>query len=42
MQDVVRQCLEKDPDQRPSFQEIFARFQTANFAIIPSGYRTTI
>jgi hypothetical protein len=37
MQDVIGKCLEKDPDQRPSFQEIFGLIETANFAIVPSG-----
>jgi hypothetical protein len=37
MQDVIRKCFEKDPDERPSFNEIFGQFETANFGIVPSG-----
>jgi hypothetical protein len=42
MQDLIRKCWESDPEKRPSFQEIFTGFKTANFAILPSADRIQI
>jgi serine/threonine protein kinase len=37
MQNLITKCWENDPEDRPSFQEIFTWFQDAKFAILPSA-----
>jgi hypothetical protein len=37
MQRLITKCWENDPQDRPSFQEMFTWFQAAKFAILPSA-----
>jgi hypothetical protein len=35
MPGVIRQCLSRDPSQRPTFQEIFTTFESKGWNILP-------
>jgi serine/threonine protein kinase len=37
MTDLIRDCWHQDPENRPSFQEIFAIFQSQHFDILPGA-----
>jgi serine/threonine protein kinase len=40
MQDLIPRCWAHDPQNRPSFQDIFDEFQTVDFEILPSVNRS--
>jgi serine/threonine protein kinase len=37
MAELIRSCWAKDPEERPSFQEIFTRFESGRFEILPGA-----
>jgi serine/threonine protein kinase len=37
MQTLIQECWQQDHENRPSFQDILARFQTVDFAILPAA-----
>jgi serine/threonine protein kinase len=37
MRTLVADCLQQDPTRRPSFADIFARFDTADYQILPDA-----
>jgi hypothetical protein len=37
MQSLIRQCWSPKPNNRPSFEQIFNKFQSMNFSILPGA-----